>query len=265
MASSSRNRRHWDGSNDNGDDYDSPMQLLDSEDDDDGDIQLQQILFYSAMSKPKSNPNDVKKKGIDYSCSFVETDGVSLRNSEYEKGGPSYVVCTMCNEPTPPNDDDAKHGPNCGHIYCKECFFGYTKKNIKETLTYVKCPVSDCKEYLLINENFIPPEFRNQWRETVREAEALYSCRIIECPFLGCLGYLIDDKKGFLIRTCPKCWTLFCVMCRDNWHKGMDCRTNYQWKRKIRSLVDAKKDDDDKGAGDEYSNLLSLLRHFKNS
>ncbi|WMV34975.1 hypothetical protein MTR67_028360 [Solanum verrucosum] len=272
MASPRRNRRRWDGFNDvnNGSDDDSPMQLhdfnnsSDDDDDDDSDIQLQQVLFYLAKSKSNPNPNDVKKKGIDYSCSFVETDGIDLRNCNYEKGGPSCVYCTICNEPTPANADDTMCGPNCEHVYCKECIANYARENIKETLTQVKCPVSDCKGYMLINENSVPPEFINQWRDTVREAKALYSCKIIECPFLGCSGYLIDDHKGFLIRTCPKCWTLFCVMCRDYWHKGMDCRTNYQWKRKIRSLVGAKKDDD-KGAGDEYSNLLSMLKHFKNA
>ncbi|KAG5601900.1 hypothetical protein H5410_033270 [Solanum commersonii] len=273
MASPRRNRRRWDGFNDvnNGSDDDSPMQLHDfnnssDDDEDDSDIQLQQVLFYLAKSKsnPNPNPNDVKKKGIDYSCSFVETDGIDLRNCNYERGGPSCVYCTICNEPTPANADDTMCGPNCGHVYCKECIANYARENIKETLTQVKCPVSDCEEYMLINENSVPPEFINQWRDTVREAKALYSCKIIECPFLGCSGYLIDDHKGFLIRTCPKCWTLFCVMCRDYWHKGMDCRTNYQWKRKIRYLVGAKKDDD-KGAGDEYSNLLSMLKHFKNA
>uniref|UniRef100_M1DSW8 Zinc finger protein n=1 Tax=Solanum tuberosum TaxID=4113 RepID=M1DSW8_SOLTU len=156
-----------------------------------------------------ASPNDVKKKGIDYSCSFVETNGrIDCCNSKYKKGEPSCVFCTICNEPKPVNNDTIKQGP-CRHIYCEECIVNYVRERIKETLTQVKCPVSDCKEQILINEYFVPPEFMNQWMDTVREAEALFSCDIIECPYMDCEGYLIDDKRGFSIRTCPKCLDKF--------------------------------------------------------
>lgn len=223
--------------------------------DDDSDIQLQKVLYNSAQLYNNSRQlqeTDIKKKGIDMSCQLVKTNGrINLQNSTHEKGEPSCVYCTICNEPRPVSDDRMKRG-GCRHVYCEECIINYVRDRIKENLTEVKCPVSDCKEKIVINDYFVPSEFRNQWRATVREAKALASCYIIECPFLDCTGYLIDDKKGFLIRACPKCWTLFCVRCEDHWHMGMDCET-YQLKRKIRSLpmIFSSKKDDKKDEGDD--------------
>lgn len=170
---------------------------------------------------PWNNSKDAKNKGkgIDTSC----------QNSKREA-----VLCTICYERWPAPNHMMKRG-GCGHMYCKECILNYGRERIKETLTEFKCPVSDCNEKIVIDEFFVPSEFLEHWRDTVREAQALASCYVIECPFMDCSGYLMDDKKGYLIRTCPKCWTIFCVRCRDHWHMGMDCAA-YQLRRKITSL-----------------------------
>lgn len=111
--------------------------------------------------------------------------------STYDKGEPSCVFCTICNELKSVNNDASR-----GHVYCEDCILNYVCERIKETLAQVKCPVSDCIDQILIDEYFVPPEFMDQWMDTVREAEALYSCEIIECPYMGCEGYLIDDEEG---------------------------------------------------------------------
>lgn len=91
-----------------------------------------------------------------------------------------------------------------------------------EDIKEVKCPVSSCKRILDI-ESLMPGDFLNRVEDAIRETEVLASPLVIECPFLDCTGVLIDDKKKFLIRACPKCWRIFCVRCRDSWHMGMSC------------------------------------------
>ncbi|KAG5601899.1 hypothetical protein H5410_033269 [Solanum commersonii] len=81
----------------------------------------------------------LRRKGIDYSCSFVETNG---------RIDCSCVFCSICNEPKPVNNDTIKQGP-CRHIYYEECIVNYESMD----------------------------------------------------------GY--DDKRGFSIRTCPKCLDKF--------------------------------------------------------
>ncbi|CAN4098560.1 unnamed protein product [Withania somnifera] len=197
---------------------------MSSYDDDGNNMQLQQVLFNSAMLYNNSL-NDVKKKGVDTSCQLVRTNGrINIGNSQRERGEPSCVYCTICKEPRSITNDTMKSG-SCGHIYCEECIINYVRQRIKETLTEVNCPESDCKEILAINEYFVPPEYINQWLDAVREATVLASCDIIECPFGDCSGKWIDDKKGFLIRACPKCWRISCSRCRVYWHMGMKCET----------------------------------------
>ncbi|PHT79241.1 hypothetical protein T459_17293 [Capsicum annuum] len=73
-------------------------------------------------------------------------------------------------------------------------------------------------------------------------------------------GKLTDDKRG-LIRACPKCWRVFCVKCKVEWHLGLECET-YQLKRKLRPLpmvyIMTRKDDDEEG-DDQPGNIKVLL------
>ncbi|KAM3375149.1 hypothetical protein P3S68_013863 [Capsicum galapagoense] len=84
------------------------------------------------------------------------------------------------------------------------------------------------------------------------------SCRLVRIN--GKIGKLTDDKRG-LIRACPKCWRVFCVKCKVEWHLGLECET-YQLKRKLRPLpmvyIMTRKDDDEEG-DDQPGNIKVLL------
>lgn len=193
------------------------FQIFDS--DEETDIQLQQILFYSAQfhsgKKLESGSNQAAGKKVLEMCYSI-----SKVNSILEKGDFSCTCCVICDDAKPPNT--LKRGSSCLHYYCEECIRVYIGKKINENINQVKCPVSNC-ENILDLKSLMPKDFLVRVEDAIREAQVLASPQEIGCPFGDCKGKLVDDKKRFLIRACPECWRIFCVMCRGSWHAGMTC------------------------------------------
>ncbi|OIT22407.1 hypothetical protein A4A49_38871 [Nicotiana attenuata] len=159
---------------------------------DDDDIQLQEILLNSAQTynssvdeklefdfANKTNlDDDVKKKGVDVSSCLIRTNGINKWNSKYERGETSCIFCTICNDVKPVNSV-MRRGKSCEHSYCEECIRNYVVERIKDNITEVKCPVSNCKEILEINESLMPADeyyLIDRWSDAVREARVLASC-----------------------------------------------------------------------------------------
>ncbi|MCD7460635.1 RING finger protein [Datura stramonium] len=178
------------------------------------DIQLQQVLFNSGK-KLESRSNEAAGKKVQ------ETPyEISKMNNILQKGESSCAYCVICDDAKPPNM--LKRGSSCLHYYCEECIRIYIGKKINENVYQVKCPVSNCKNFLdLIS--LMPMDFLVRADDAALETEVLASPQEIGCPFGDCTGKLVDDKKGFLIRACPQCWRIFCVVCREAWHVGMTC------------------------------------------
>ncbi|XP_060203100.1 uncharacterized protein LOC132631546 [Lycium barbarum] len=186
-------------------------------DEDEDDIDLQQILFYSAQfhSGKKLGPCSDKaagKKVLEPQYSVIY-GSISKVNSIHERGESSCTYCEICGDAKPPNT--LIQGSSCRHYYCKECIRNYIAEKIDEDINEVKCPVKNCKRILDV-ESLMPKDFLVRVEDAIRETEVLASPCVIECPFLDCIGELVDDKKGFLIRACPECRRIFCAGGGDN-------------------------------------------------
>ncbi|PHT60776.1 hypothetical protein T459_15834 [Capsicum annuum] len=155
--------------------------------DDNDDMQLQQILFYSAQFH-------------------------SGKNLESSSSNAADVF--------PPNT--LIQGNSCQHLYCIECIQKYIAKKINDDIHEVKCPIVNCKRTVDL-ELLLPYDVLDRVENANREAKVLASSYIMDCPFEDCTGNLVDDGKGYLIRACPNCWRIFCVRCRAAWHCGITC------------------------------------------
>ncbi|XP_075112209.1 uncharacterized protein LOC107799213 [Nicotiana tabacum] len=236
------------------------------DDEDEEDVELQQILFFSAQFHSGKNLNlglcsKVQGKQVINTRYSVIYGSISTVNSIREKGESSCTYCEICDDAKPPNT--LIRGSSCRHYYCEECIRNYIGEKIDEDIKELKCPVSSCKRILDI-ESLMPKDFLDRVKDAIRETEVLASPLVIECPFLDCTGVLIDDKKRFLIRACPKCWRIFCVMCRDSWHMGMSC-VDYKLQlnnidRQLSLFLWGLRDDDDEE--DDTGKGNSLIKIF---
>ncbi|KAF7135890.1 hypothetical protein RHSIM_Rhsim08G0243700 [Rhododendron simsii] len=179
----------------------------------------QDLRAKKIKSFPNPQPQDLKKKGLD--CSVTCTYGPPHGN--YRKGQCSYVICVICSDQVP-------HGveiksTQCGHAYCRECFPVYLSEKIQEDASKVKCPVSKCETLFTPRSvrGFIPEQVFDRWIHCLTESSVLAQPMYIRCPFEWCRERFVDDERGFLIRSCPNCWRLFCMKCRVGWHMGKSC------------------------------------------
>ncbi|WMV32297.1 hypothetical protein MTR67_025682 [Solanum verrucosum] len=165
----------------------------------DDDIELQKFLFYSAQfhsgkNLKSSSNNSEKPIEVEYS---VILDSLNLKNCITEKGESSCTFCEICkNVFSLPNT--IMWGTICNHRYCEECIQNYIVRDVNRLTNVLPLPL------------------------------------IIDCPFMDCMGKLIDNQRGYPIRACPKCWKLFCVNCKSL-HFGMTCE-NYQFSRQLNLL-----------------------------
>ncbi|CAH9137471.1 unnamed protein product [Cuscuta epithymum] len=190
-------------------------------------------------SPPPSRRPDEKMKGKANSlCSVKEISSFPPpRNGHQERGEPSRVFCSICDDAKPPNA--MKRGTDCRHVYCHECIREYVRGEIKEDIHGIKCPDSDCKKNLCMEfclDSSDSKELVETWVNAKRECEALAKLCIIRCPFKDCSRTFLDDRKDFLIKACPFCWKLFCRDCEVKWHMGMDCG-EYKWSLHMRTVL----------------------------
>uniref|UniRef100_A0A3Q7J9M0 RING-type domain-containing protein n=1 Tax=Solanum lycopersicum TaxID=4081 RepID=A0A3Q7J9M0_SOLLC len=179
----------------------------------DDDIELQNILFYSAQfhsgkNLESSSNYDVGKKPIEIKY-FVVQDSLNLKNSITQEGESSCTFCEIC-EDVFSLSNIMMWGTNCNHYYCEECIHNYIGKNVDEVIheVAIRCPTSDCKEILDINL-IMSVDFLIRVRDVSRLIKILAFSQFIDCPYMDCMGKLIDDQQGYPIRACPKCWKLF--------------------------------------------------------
>lgn len=204
----------------------------------DDDIELQQILFYSAQFHSGKNlesiSNNVADMEIEEMKHHVIYGSINLEDSTCEKGESSYTFwefCEICENKFPlPNN--LMQGTNCYHYYCVECIQNYVGKKINKDIyeLIVKCPASNC-DGILDLKSIMPSDYLSRVENAFQEIEALASSTVVDCPFMDCTGTLMDDKKGYPIRACPKCWRIFCIKCRDL-HLGMTCE-DYEYIRQL--------------------------------
>ncbi|WMV32351.1 hypothetical protein MTR67_025736 [Solanum verrucosum] len=125
---------------------------------------------------------------------------------------------------------------SCNHRYCEECIQNYIGKKINKDIHEIiskKCPASDCNGILDI-DSIMPVDFLMRVRDAIRLTEVLATPIVIDCPFMDCMGTLVDDLRECPIRACLECWRLFFVNCKCL-HLGMTCE-NYQISRQLNLL-----------------------------
>ncbi|XP_024179433.1 probable E3 ubiquitin-protein ligase RNF217 isoform X1 [Rosa chinensis] len=160
-----------------------------------------------------------KRKEPFSSPSVTEVGESSNSNS---KKDPSFL-CEICAEPK--SRSESFGIKDCSHSYCTECMIKYVASKLQENVTFIKCPVPDCKGLLEPEycRPILPPEVFERWGSALCEAVILGSEKFY-CPFKDCSGMLIDDGKEVVRESeCPNCWRMFCAQCKVPWHAGIDC------------------------------------------
>ncbi|KAK4737492.1 hypothetical protein R3W88_001189 [Solanum pinnatisectum] len=153
----------------------------------DDDIELQQIIFYSAQfhsgknSKSSSN-HSVGKTPVEIEY-FVIPNSLNLIKSTTTKGESSRTFCVIC------------------------------ENDIHEMIA-MKCIASDCKGILDL-DSIMPVDFLMRVRDAIRLTEVLASSIFIDFPFMDCMGTLVDDLREYPIKACSECWRIFYFNCKS--------------------------------------------------
>ncbi|KAI7986633.1 AT-rich interactive domain-containing protein 4 [Camellia lanceoleosa] len=177
---------------------------------------------FESESESESSPTqDLKMKDVDTSSS----SRLVYKNPpcKYHVGESSYTFCVICDEVAP--NRALVESNKCNHSFCKECICIYIGEKIQENIGKVKCPKPKCKAVLepYFFRQIVPEEVFWRWADALAESSVLYWQTYLDCPFEDCEERFVDDERGFKIRACPKCWRLFCVVCKTGWHMGKSC------------------------------------------
>ncbi|KAK4736238.1 hypothetical protein R3W88_010499 [Solanum pinnatisectum] len=152
------------------------LQILNSVEVDPTLLNFDVIAITENNNDYESENDDIKlQKVLFYSAHIIEL------------GETLCALCEICENAFPlPNT--MMWGTSCNHHCFEECIQNYIGKKINE----------DIQETYKVDVN--------------RPTKVLASPLIMNCPFMDCMGKLIDDQQGYPIRACPECWRLLCQL-----------------------------------------------------
>ena len=112
---------------------------------------------------------------------------------------------------------------DCNHTFCRSCLAHQAKLHVTEgTIEKVKCPEPGCGEALGAHllKRLLSEELYERW-DTLILAKALDAMSdAAYCPRCGTLS-LEDTEEN--CADCPKCFYVFCTLCCEGRHPGVQC------------------------------------------
>ncbi|KAF7003519.1 hypothetical protein CFC21_018820 [Triticum aestivum] len=112
----------------------------------------------------------------------------------------------------------------CEHLFCVKCMETLCKMHVKEgTLFQLICPDTKCNAsippYLL--KRLLSEEEFERWDRLTLEKALDSMSDVVQCPRCA-IGCLEDEDNN---AQCPKCFFVFCSLCKDSRHPGKQCLT----------------------------------------
>ena len=132
----------------------------------------------------------------------------------------SFHTCSICFE--------SQRGSeflrlDCRHVFCTRCILEQSNIHIREgTLDALKCPEPGCKEPLAAHtlKNILDPEVFERWESLTLQRALDQMADAAYCPRCGTLS--LEDLSDNCA-DCPKCFYIFCTLCNEGRHPGVQC------------------------------------------
>ena len=130
------------------------------------------------------------------------------------------ATCLLCEEA-----DDLK-SLNCGHLFCRDCWFHYFEQKITEAVTDILCMENDCSEKA--PENFIleilaeNKDLLSKFQRYKKNQEIMNDPNSKFCPIKGCDSYGTRKDASEKYIKCKK-GHKFCFVCLKGWHGDEGC------------------------------------------
>jgi E3 ubiquitin-protein ligase RNF14 len=111
----------------------------------------------------------------------------------------------------------------CRHVFCTSCILEQSNLHIREgTLDALKCPEPGCNEPLAAHtlRQILEPEIFERWETLTLQRALDQMSDAAYCPRCGTLS--LEDLSDNCA-DCPKCFFVFCTLCNEGRHPGVQC------------------------------------------
>lgn len=112
---------------------------------------------------------------------------------------------------------------DCRHVFCTSCILEQSNIHIREgTLDALKCPQPGCNEPLAAHtlRQILEPETFDRWETLTLQRALDQMSDAAYCPRCGTLS--LEDLSDNCA-DCPKCFFVFCTLCNEGRHPGVQC------------------------------------------
>jgi len=112
---------------------------------------------------------------------------------------------------------------DCRHVFCTSCILEQANIHIREgTLDALKCPEPGCNEPLAAHllHQILEPEIFERWETLTLQRALDQMSDAAYCPRCNTLS--LEDLSDNCA-DCPKCFFVFCTLCNEGRHPGVQC------------------------------------------
>ncbi|KAF5836210.1 hypothetical protein DUNSADRAFT_6276 [Dunaliella salina] len=146
----------------------------------------------------------------------------------------SQATCMICFESYP---TDQMYSASCRHLFCHDCWQGYTSTAIADgpACLDLRCPDPKCTACVptSIIKRTAPPEALAKYqsfcvRSFVEDNRSLVWCvgRGCECAVECCVDRTADEALDVI---CSSCGATFCFNCKEEAHRPVSCEWVRKW------------------------------------
>lgn len=140
------------------------------------------------------------------------------------KSSENEVCCAVCLSPV---DADMLQ-LDCGHIYCRGCLVQWFSLQINENKLDLVCTACMLPVERWILEAVLPPEVMEKYDRFDLQRTLEREFNLFNCPNAACRN-IVAAPDGAKCIQCPECKKEYCMECKVEWHRGINCAKYKEW------------------------------------
>ncbi|XP_044955916.1 probable E3 ubiquitin-protein ligase ARI7 [Hordeum vulgare subsp. vulgare] len=146
------------------------------------------------------------------------------------------LTCDLCFDAHPPGQ---MRSAGCGHLYCRVCWRGYVRAAVEDgaRCLSLRCPEPSCSAAVIrdLVDDVADEEDKQRYAGFALRSYVEESKSMRWCPAPGCglaVEYLGGESLSEQLDVVCECGHGFCILCAEESHLPVPCRTVREWKAK---------------------------------
>ncbi|XP_037424864.1 probable E3 ubiquitin-protein ligase ARI5 [Triticum dicoccoides] len=163
------------------------------------------------------------------------SDGDSVAEPKRKRKG-KKLTCDLCFDNHAPSQ---MKSAGCGHLYCRVCWRGYIRAAVEDgaRCLSLRCPDPSCSAAVIrdLVDDVADEEDKQRYAGFALRSYVEESKTMRWCPAPGCglaMEYLGGESLSEQLDVVCDCGHGFCIVCAEESHRPVPCRTVREWAAK---------------------------------